>query len=205
MTITRSHALTRTLRVLYWLPLGIAFTHYGYTVKTVRGRSMQPTLNPDTSTWDDIVVFDRLGVHSGKPIARGDVVSLRDPVDSRKMIVKRVVAVADDFVQTLPPYPDAEVFVPEGHIWVEGDEPFRTLDSNTFGPVPLGLVDAKLSYIIWPLHRIGPLNHPEPPISKMGVPRDSHWRDAMAAFERERKRQSRITTTPAESDKTPVP
>lgn len=51
------------------------------------------------------------------------------------MIVKRVVAVADDVVQTLPPYLEAEVRVPEGHIWVEGDEPFRTLDSNTFGPV----------------------------------------------------------------------
>lgn len=51
------------------------------------------------------------------------------------MIVKRVVALADDVVQTLPPYPDTEVLVPEGHIWVEGDEPFRTLDSNTFGPV----------------------------------------------------------------------
>lgn len=51
------------------------------------------------------------------------------------MIVKRVVAVADDVVQSLPPYPNTEVHVPEGHIWVEGDEPFRTLDSNTFGPV----------------------------------------------------------------------
>lgn len=51
------------------------------------------------------------------------------------MIVKRVVAVVDDVVQTLPPYPDHEVRVPEGHIWVEGDEPFRTLDSNTFGSV----------------------------------------------------------------------
>ena len=34
-------ARRRTLRVLYWLPLGMAFTHYCYTIKTVRGRSMQ--------------------------------------------------------------------------------------------------------------------------------------------------------------------
>ncbi|KAF8546032.1 LexA/Signal peptidase [Imleria badia] len=181
------------LRVLYWLPLGIAFTRYGYTLKTVRGRSMQPTLNPDTSASHDVVLFDRFTLHSGRPIQKGDVVSLRDPVDSRKMIVKRVIAVADDVVQTLPPYPDTEVLVPEGHIWVEGDEPFRTLDSNTFGPVPLGLVDAKLSYILWPLHRAGPLKPPERPLSKTGAPRDYQWRDAMAAFERERKRQARVT------------
>jgi len=37
----------------------------------------QPTLNPDTSSWDDTVLFDRLSVHSGRPIAKGDVVSLR--------------------------------------------------------------------------------------------------------------------------------
>ncbi|KAI9568083.1 peptidase S24/S26A/S26B/S26C [Boletus coccyginus] len=192
------NTLARTRRVLYWLPLGMAFTHYCYTIKTVRGRSMQPTLNPD------IVLFDRLSVHSGRPIAKGDVVSLRDPVDSRKMIVKRVVAVADDVVQTLPPHPDPEVLVPEGHIWVEGDEPFRTLDSNSFGPVPLGLVDAKLTYIIWPLHRGGPLKPPERPVSEMGVPRDYRWRDAMAAFERERKRQARVTAASPKRDEAAV-
>lgn len=37
------------------------------------------------------------------------------------MLVKRVVAVAGDIVKTLPPYPDAEVFIPEGHVWVEGE------------------------------------------------------------------------------------
>jgi len=90
-------------------------------------------------------------------------------------------------------------------MWVEGDEPFRTLDSNTFGPVPLGLVDAKLSYIIWPLHRAGPLKPPQRPVSKMGVPRDSQWRDAMAAFERERKRQARVTAASSRRDEAAVP
>jgi hypothetical protein len=33
--------LKRAFRVLYWLPLATAFTHYFYTIKTVRGRSMQ--------------------------------------------------------------------------------------------------------------------------------------------------------------------
>ena len=36
----------------------------------------------------------------------------------------------------------------------------------------------------------------------MGVPRDSQWRDAMAAFERERKRHARVT---ARRDETAVP
>ncbi|KAG1874558.1 peptidase S24/S26A/S26B/S26C [Suillus subalutaceus] len=184
----------RPLRWIYWLPLGLGFTQYFYTLKTIRGRSMQPTLNPDTSSWDDIVVFDRYSINSGEPIRKGDVVALRDPLDSRKMIVKRIVAGAGDVVKTLPPYPDAEVFVPEGHVWVEGDEPFRTLDSNKFGPVPLALLDSKLMYIVWPLDRIGPLRPPISPISKRGASRDFRWYSDMAAFEREQRRQSRVTT-----------
>lgn len=46
---------------------------------------------------------------------------LSDPIDSRKMIVKRIIAVAGDVIKTLPPYPDAEIIVPEGHVWVEGE------------------------------------------------------------------------------------
>lgn len=65
-------------------------------------------------------------------------------------------------------------------------------------------MDAKLSYIIWPLHRVGPLKPPERPISEIGVPRDSQWRDAMAAFERERRRQARVTKTFAKNDEAAV-
>lgn len=155
---------------------------------------MQPTLNPDTSSWDDIVVFDRYSINFGEPVRKGDVVALRDPINGRKMLVKRIVAVAGDVVKTLPPYPDAEVFIPEGHVWVEGDEPFRTLDSNKFGPVPLALLDSKLKYIVWPLDRIGPLRPPVFPVSKKGVSRDFRWYSDMAALEREQRRQSRVTT-----------
>jgi hypothetical protein len=41
----------------------------------------------------------------------------------------------NDQVKTLPPYPDAEVVIPEGHGWLEGDAPFNSEDSNHFGPV----------------------------------------------------------------------
>ncbi|KAH7916338.1 peptidase S24/S26A/S26B/S26C [Hygrophoropsis aurantiaca] len=183
------------LKFVYWFPLGLGFTHYFYTLKTVKGRSMQPTLNPDTSAWNDVVVFDRFSVHFRLPdLQRGDVVALRDPIQSNKTIVKRIVALPGDTVKTLPPYPLAEVLVPPGHVWVEaGDEPFRTLDSNKFGPVPMALIDSKLSHIVWPLDRIGPLRSPTKPRNQRGSPRNHQWYREMAAFERERRRQSRVT------------
>lgn len=126
---------------------------------------MQPTFNPDTSAWNDVVIFDRSSVSSGNSISKGDIISLKNPVDGKKTLVKRVVAVAGDTIKTFPPYPLNEVIVPEGHVWVEGDQPFRSLDSNSFGPIPLALVEAKPCYIVWPLHRLGPLN------TNTGVPR----------------------------------
>ena len=46
-----------------------------------------------------------------------------------------VLVVPSEQVKTLPPYPDMEVVVPDGHGWFEGDAPFNSEDSNHFGPV----------------------------------------------------------------------
>jgi len=160
-------------RYIYWLgPAALFVTQVG-TIQNVRGRSMQPTFNPDSSRFSDVVLLDRLcssalaleyGEKSGiwKPtFKRGDVVVMKSPTDPDLRIIKRVVAVANDVVKTLPPYPLAVVHVPEGHIWVEGDEYFHSRDSNTFGPASTGLIEAKIKYIVWPPSRIGSV--PAPP------------------------------------------
>ena len=77
----------------------------------------------------------------------------RSPQECGKLLVKRLIALPGDKVaslkpilvssapsdtnqvKTLPPYPDTEVIVPEGHGWLEGDAPFNSEDSNHFGPV----------------------------------------------------------------------
>jgi len=145
------------LKILYWMPIAVVSTQYFYTVKIISGRSMQPTLNPNSSIYRDVGLFDRFSIHIKREYHRGDIVILRSPDDPKYELVKRVIALEGDVVKTLPPYPDAEVRVPRGHIWVEGDEHFRSDDSNLFGPVPMGLVDSKLTFILWPFSRFGPL------------------------------------------------
>jgi len=150
---------------------------------------MQPTLNPDSSQWRDIVVFDRYSIKTLHQYIRGDVVALKSPSDS-KLIVKRIVALEGDTVKTLPPYPDTEVTVPEGHAWVEGDEPFKSEDSNHFGPIPLGLIDSKLTYVIWPPEREGALKvpkHPDP-LRK----HDLAWHKEKADADRDDRRRARV-------------
>jgi mitochondrial inner membrane protease subunit 2 len=45
---------------------------------------------------------------------------IRSPIDPKIFLVKRIVALEGDIVKTLPPYPDTEVTIPPGHVWVEG-------------------------------------------------------------------------------------
>ncbi|KAJ7742480.1 peptidase S24/S26A/S26B/S26C [Mycena maculata] len=143
---------SRAWPVLYWLPTTILLTDF-YTLKQVNGRSMQPTLNPNESLlWRDVAIFDRFSIHTLQCYRRGDIVALKSPHNAKHELVKRISAVEGDIVRTLPPYPEPEVRVPKGHIWVEGDA-FHSQDSNSFGPVPLGLIDSRLVSIIWPFWR----------------------------------------------------
>jgi len=198
----RTHPrLAWTVATLSWLPIGIMFTSHVGTVMFVTGRSMQPTLNPDDSKWRDIVIFDRFSIRI-QEYNRGDIVALKSPSD-HKLIVKRIIALGGDVVKTLPPYPDSEVRIPEGHAWVEGDEPFHSEDSNTFGPIPLGLVDSKATTIIWPPDHIRYLITPD--LSKANARRghrirDLTWRREMNEFERERKRQARVVKAGLKSE-----
>ncbi|KAI8918957.1 peptidase S24/S26A/S26B/S26C [Entophlyctis helioformis] len=45
--------------------------------------------------------------------------------------------------------------VPQGHVWIEGDEPHRGIDSRVFGPVPIGLVIGRVLGVVWPPERFG--------------------------------------------------
>jgi len=185
--------LKQSIRTVYFvLPIPIVFVTYIGVPMYVTGRSMQPTLNPDSSGRRDIVYFDRFSIKFWGSCDKEDVVALRSPTNPKQLLVKRIIALAGDTVKTLPPYPDAEVTIPPGHVWVEGDESYRTEDSNRFGPVPFGLLDSKLTYIIWPLDRSGPLKPPALPKKKLGEPRGPQWRFQMAEYERAQSRRARV-------------
>eukprot|EP00930_Biecheleria_cincta_P015969 TRINITY_DN1313_c0_g3_i1.p1 TRINITY_DN1313_c0_g3~~TRINITY_DN1313_c0_g3_i1.p1 ORF type:complete len:354 (-),score=36.68 TRINITY_DN1313_c0_g3_i1:55-1116(-) len=44
-------------------------------------------------------------------------------------------------------------FVPPGHCWVEGDNAQLSIDSRTFGSVPMGLLEGLVISVVWPLWR----------------------------------------------------
>ena len=118
------------------LPVTVAFNGVIGGLGVVKGCSMQPTLNPDLRRDDlfsDRIILDRWSVHSDG-ISRGDVVVLRSPVNSKTMLVKRIIGLPGDRVRTSygkGPY----VSIPEGRCWIEGDNRRNSNDSNNFGPV----------------------------------------------------------------------
>ncbi|PWN88645.1 LexA/Signal peptidase [Acaromyces ingoldii] len=114
----------------------------------------------------------------------GDVVVLTSPLDPNVKLTKRIIALGGDYVVFSggEPRKKKRVKVPPNHAWIEGDyrpsaitatmtkmgreedeRRRRSQDSATFGPVPLGLVRARVDFILWPLARIGFVPPPPPP------------------------------------------
>ena len=83
---------------------------------------------------------------------RGEIVCLISPKDPSQRIIKRVIAIEHDTIDTMG-YKEKYIKVPGGHFWIEGDYSANSLDSNTFGPVPLGLLTAKATCVVWPPDR----------------------------------------------------
>mmetsp|Transcript_11473 Transcript_11473/g.70532 ORF Transcript_11473/g.70532 Transcript_11473/m.70532 type:complete len:166 (-) Transcript_11473:1995-2492(-) len=118
----------------------------------VSGTSMQPTFNPSTSLINDRVLVDKLSIKLHQ-YRCGDVVVVRAPDEPRMLLVKRLRALEGDWVKTQGSLGMTQV--PKGHCWLEGDNPSCSRDSiSAYGPVPLALIDGRVTHIFWPPGRI---------------------------------------------------
>lgn len=144
--------------------------------------SMEPTIEVG-----DNLVAQKVTIELGRDVSRGDIVVFRNPdaTSEHSILVKRVIATAGqtvdmvdgvvyvDGVALSEPYaqgasypldaqaPGASVSfpctVPEGHVWLMGDNRGNSADSRYFGPVPEGNLVAVALFRYWPLDRLGPL------------------------------------------------
>ncbi|XP_027960615.1 mitochondrial inner membrane protease subunit 2 isoform X2 [Eumetopias jubatus] len=121
------------------VPVAVTFLDRVACVARVEGASMQPSLNPGGSQSSDVVLLNHWKVRNFE-VQRGDIVSLVT-IGHKNRYVK----------------------VPRGHIWVEGDHHGHSFDSNSFGPVSLGLLHAHATHILWPPERWQKLESALPP------------------------------------------
>lgn len=164
------HARKRTpetrggrLRDVLWIAAAAAILQASVLqVSVVRGTSMEPTLCDG-----DRLVVDRIARGIGG-LEHGDVVVLRNPVESGIDFVKRVVALPGDRValrggrllvngaeaERFEHVPDdcdmPELVVPADHVFVLGDNRPVSADSRDFGIVPGPLLLGTVRARVWP-------------------------------------------------------
>ncbi|XP_076927979.1 uncharacterized protein LOC143591750 [Bidens hawaiensis] len=142
-----------------WLTKSMALGLVGITVTDryagvcpVRGSSMSPTLNnpaSNSSFSDDYVFLEKFCLDKYR-FSHGDVVIFSNPTNFKERCVKRIVAMEGDYISDT----SGAKKVPEGHCWVEGDNSAFSSDSRTYGPIPLGLIQGRVTHVIWPPERI---------------------------------------------------
>jgi signal peptidase I len=135
--------------------------------------SMAPALQQG-----DRVLANKLAYRFSSEPAFGDLVVFMDPENPDQVHIKRVVGVPGDTVAIeggvlrvdgeprSEPYrqrrvTDDEFFgpaeVPEGHVFVMGDNRSDSVDSRSWGPLPREDVTGRVSFRFWPPDRAGSL------------------------------------------------
>lgn len=135
---------------------------------------------------DDRILGEKISYRFHEP-AQGDIVTFNNPANDGTTLVKRVIAVGGQTVDLVDGrvVVDGEVLdepytngleslpldkqmagigsitypfkVPEGHIWVMGDNRTNSRDSRYFGAVPMSDVTSHAVWTIWPPSEFGAL------------------------------------------------
>ncbi|KAI9330286.1 mitochondrial inner membrane protease subunit 1 [Obelidium mucronatum] len=110
------------------------------------GPSMLPTLNAA----GDWVLVAAVAPARKQSLRVGDVVAARSPLHANRAVCKRVLGVPGDVVLRDPSVSLETVRVPPGHVWLQGDNLSHSIDSRTYGPLPMGLIKGKVVCKLWP-------------------------------------------------------
>lgn len=130
----------------------------------------------------DMVFSEKVSYYGGSP-QRGDIVTFKDPEIPTRTLIKRVIATGGETVQLIDGsvYVDGEKLdepytngkeswpltaaygssitypytVPEGELWLMGDNRTNSQDSRYFGSIPVSSVTGKAVLRYWPLDAIG--------------------------------------------------
>ena len=152
-----------------------SFVYQAYSVPT---GSMEDTIMPG-----DMLFAEKITFRNRAP-EPGEIVTFLDPrTEEERVLIKRVIAVGGQTIDlikgdvyidgvmikepyTLSPgntfplqrstitYPYT---IPEGYIWVMGDNRENSTDSRGFGPVSLDAVLERAVFIYWPFDHFGSL------------------------------------------------
>ncbi len=139
----------------------------------VDGGSMKPSFHNG-----DYVIVNRLAYQWGE-IQRGDVVVFPYPLSPEEDYIKRVIGLPGDrvaiygggvyvngqridepYISSAPANDVAEIVVPEGYVYVLGDNRNASSDSRSWGPLEIEAILGKAIFRYYPFDSIGIIDHP---------------------------------------------
>lgn len=149
----------------------------------IRAFVIQPYVVPTGSMIPTIEIQDRViankFIYRFSDLEAGDIVVLDDPTGTVPTLIKRVIATGgqtvdlqdgnvvvdgvvldEPYTHGLPSDPmiqEMPYSVPEGSVWLMGDNRTNSADSRVFGAVPVTEIKGKAIFCFWPLDRAGPL------------------------------------------------
>ncbi|SBT80735.1 type I signal peptidase, putative [Plasmodium malariae] len=88
---------------------------------------------------------------------RGDVVLLISPVNNKKRVCKRIIAIESDklFVDNFKYFLE----IPKDNIWVEGDNKMDSFDSRNYGCVHVNLIIGRVFFLLDPFKKFCYINN----------------------------------------------
>mmetsp|Transcript_24092 Transcript_24092/g.37817 ORF Transcript_24092/g.37817 Transcript_24092/m.37817 type:complete len:184 (+) Transcript_24092:33-584(+) len=134
------------------------------------GPSMLPTFN----TEGDVVLVEFFSTRLQK-LKSGDVVVAKSPTNPKQTVCKRICGMPGDIVQVAPSHSFAAArhhVVPEGHVWLQGDNLANSTDSRAYGAVPIALIRGRVFYKIWPINEAGKVDSITPASVSPSEPRE---------------------------------
>ena len=168
---SKKRVLLEYLRVIVITLIVTYGVLYFVQISRVYGTSMVPTFHEG-----NIVLVDKVFYKRGEP-ERNDivVVDYRDANQNETFIIKRVVAVGGDHLEikdnqvylngellqedyingTMTNNEDMSIDIPEGKVFVMGDNRTASTDSRAFGCIPLEKLEGTVWIRFWPLNLFG--------------------------------------------------
>jgi signal peptidase I len=180
--VRASRGLLTELAEVFLLAVGL-YLVINFAVQTVHvvGSSMYPTVMDQ-----DYFVATKIDYHFRRP-QRGDIIIMRDPLDSRRDFIKRIIAVPGDhilirdghvyingrqlterYLERKPwtqyaTWPASPPPSPQGRLmghdeyFVMGDNRNASSDSRIFGPIHRDQIEARAWIRVLPLTHLGPI------------------------------------------------
>lgn len=156
------------------LLLALVVFYVLWQTSVVEGDSMLPTLQAsdrvlvtrdyDSPSSGDIVLLDLRGEAGRAPLIKRVVAVPGDEVrvEGDRIFVNGSDAVPYEILAGESAVSVEPFVLPEGSIYVAGDNRPVSLDSRFLGPVPLATVDGRVLAVFWPPARFGPIDASDP-------------------------------------------